>query len=288
MRWGRFVLLFLVVSLPCFADELQYSVEVQVVDLQVSVCDKLGNYITDVQPEDFIVTENDVAQEVLDVTAEREPFSIGIVLDTSSSMESSWRIATKATEDFVASLRKEDEFFVLSFDDDVKVRSEFAYAGDAPFKLGNLHYGNRTAMFEGIINSIVKLSTAHYPRRALFIISDGMNTWGPGDEKTAREMAQKTKTVIYSLIVQSDDYSLFNPLVTLPQATGGTYFLMEEQFPRIKTAYEKIASDLAHRMTLYYRSHSDYSATKKPVIKIKMRNPDWRVQYQKAYYPESN
>jgi len=287
MRWARLVLLLLIISIPCVADELQYSVEVQVVDLQVSVCDKLGNYITTVQPEDFIVTENDLPQEVLDVTAEREPFSIGIVLDTSSSMESSWRIATKATEDFVASLRKEDEFFVVSFDDDVKVRSEFAYAGDAPFKLGNLHYGNRTAMFQGIINSIVKLSTAQYPRRALFIISDGMNTWGPGDEKTARELAQKTKTVIYSLIVQSDDYSLFNPLVTLPQATGGTYFLMEEQFPRIKTAYEKIASDLAHRMTLYYRTHSDYAATKKPVIKIKMRNPDWRVQYQKAYYPGS-
>src|SRR5262249_55623213 len=131
-----FVILILAATW-CFADELQYSVEVQVVDLQVSVCDKFGNYVTNVQSEDFIVTENDVPQEVLDVTAEREPFSIGIVLDTSSSMESSWRIATKATEDFVASLRKEDEFFVLSFDDDVKVRSEFAYAGDAPFKLGN-------------------------------------------------------------------------------------------------------------------------------------------------------
>ncbi len=282
------VFIFLMnVGIAGAAEELNYDVEVQVVDLQVSVSDRSGNFITDLNPDDFLVWEDKTPQEVLDLNITREPFSIGIVLDTSSSMERAWRITARCTEEFVSAMLPEDEFFVMTFDDDLKLETDFAFASNRPFQLSNLRYGKRTRLLDAMITSIQKLSDAHYQRRALFVISDGINTFGEGDEKTVEDLAQKTKTIIYSLIIRRREEHL-NLLRMLSIATGGTYFVLHEDYPFLQAAYEKIASDLVHRFTLYYRSHSDYDQQRKPQITVKMKNKDWRVKYQKTYYPDFN
>src|SRR5262249_13247043 len=99
--------------------------------------------------------------------------------------------------------------------------------------------------------------------------------------------AQKNKVLVYSLIV-NDDTSELNALQLLTDETGGTSFFLYSGVPRLQAAYEKIAGDLAHRYTLYYRSNSDYSNGHRPNIKVEMKNPHWRVRYQKTYYPDSN
>lgn len=284
-NFAFFTLLSLLFVSPLFA-QYQYAMEVQVVDLQVSVQDKQGSYLSDLKPEDFLVWEDGTPQQVLDLDLARQPFSIGILLDTSSSMESAWRITAKTTEDFIAALRPEDEYFLMLFDDQIKMKQEMKFAGDRVLKLEGLKYGARTRMFDAILQSIELLNRARYPRHALFVISDGVNTYGAGSEKKATDLAQKTKTIIYSLIVQTGEDE-FNSLRSLSDATGGTWFRMWEQYPRMQAAYEKIAADLSHRFTLYYRSAGDYSKTRKPLIKVKMKNPDWRVQYQNTYYPGS-
>jgi Ca-activated chloride channel family protein len=268
-------------------EELKYEVEVQVVDLQVSVSDGKGNFITDLHPEDFLILEDKVREEVLDLNAAREPFSIGIVLDTSSSMERVWRTTRQCTEEFVSALLPQDQFFIMTFDDKLKLENDFGLASNKAFQLTDLRYGDRTRLFDAIISSIEKLSTAQYERRALFVISDGINTLGAGNEKTAEDLALRTKTIIYSLIVGGEEEPL-NPLRILSIATGGTYFAMHKDLPFMRVAYKKIASDLAHRFTLYYRSHSDYTQPRKPHITVKMKNKDWSVQYQRAYYPKPN
>ena len=106
-------ILFLNLSIAGATEELKYDVEVQVVDLQVSVSDQNGNFVTDLKPDDFLVWEDKVPQEVLDLDTTREPFSIGIVLDTSSSMQRAWRTTARFTEEFVSAMHPEDEFFEL-------------------------------------------------------------------------------------------------------------------------------------------------------------------------------
>src|SRR5262245_12876903 len=113
------VLGLIVVSATASAQKYEYNVEVQVVDLQVSVTDENGKYRSDLNPEDFIVTEDDAPQEVLDLELTRQPFSIGVVLDTSSSMESIFQIIARGTQDFLSSLKEQDEYFLMTFDEKV-------------------------------------------------------------------------------------------------------------------------------------------------------------------------
>jgi VWFA-related protein len=291
MKYLAYVLIFLGSLNASYSAQIQSSqkplhidVEVQVVELQISVVDKSNNFLTDLTGEDFIIHENGIPQTVLDVELQRQPFSIGIVIDTSSSMQSQFLRIGRAAKDFVSSLRSIDEFFVLTFDDRIKVTHEMQTASTAvvPDFL-SLDYGQRTKLYEGLISGLNRLKESHYPQRAIFLISDGMNSLGKYDCADVIRTAQQNKTLIYSLIVQKDSLD-FNVMYRLAEETGGTYFVLDTDFPRLKAAYEKIASDLAHRITLYYQSKSDYTKEKKPVIQIITKNPAYKVRFQKAFY----
>ncbi|MCI0445686.1 VWA domain-containing protein, partial [bacterium] len=155
-------------------NQLEYKVEVQVVELQVTVVDHQGNFQTELSPEDFLVYENGVQQEVIDLELHRQPFSIGIVLDTSSSMASQFMRAGRAAQDFVKALQPQDEYFVMTFDDQIKIRSEMQLASNAiNLDFFSYRYGERTRMYEGLMKAIDRLKNARYPHRALFLISDG-------------------------------------------------------------------------------------------------------------------
>ena len=267
--------------------EAQYVVNVQVVDLQVSVVNKRGEFISELAAEQFLVYENGVAQQVLDLDTRREPFSIGVLIDTSSSMQSVFQLTGRSTTDFLSSLRPDDEYFVMTFDDRVKVHQKLQKKEEAAQNDWNdFRYGQRTRLFEGLTSALDRLSKATYPRRALFLISDGVNTTGSGNLQEAIQIAQRNKVIIYSLILENMDAD-YNSLRQLSESTGGTYFVLYDEFPRLQAAYNKIAKDLGHRVTLYYRSTSDYGARKKPVIKIRMKNPEWIVRFQETYFPSA-
>src|SRR4026207_474569 len=157
----------------------QYVVNVQVVDLQVSVLNKKGDFLTELQPEDFLVYENEQPQEVLDLELKREPFSIGVLLDTSGSMQSVFQITERSTKDFLSSLSPQDEFFVMTFDDKVRMISELTKRADTSLEdWKDLRYGDHTRLYEGLISALQKLGSTKNTRRALFLISDGVNTSG--------------------------------------------------------------------------------------------------------------
>jgi len=263
----------------------QYVVDVQVVDLQVSVFDQKGAFLADLKPEDFLVWEDGIPQDILNVEPAREPFSIGVLLDTSHSMRPHFQTTIRSTQDFLYSLRDDDEFFLMTFDDRLLFKKDFGLAGERkPVNLDDLRYGDQTRLYDAVITGLERLRQARYPQRALFVISDGINTSGSGDLGTAIERAQKSKVIVYGLIFDNDDVNQ-NALRMLSDATGGSYFILYENLPRLQAAYEKIAADLAHRFTLIYRSRSDYHRPRKPQIKVRMKDPLLRVRYQKTYYP---
>src|SRR5207247_3089802 len=102
--------------------------------------------------------------------------------------------------DFISSLRLEDEYFVMTFDDRILVKKDLnSPASPREFHLDSLRYGESTRMYDAIVQAIGLLSHAHYERRALFVISDGQNTSGSAGLREAIRMAQQAKLLVYSL-----------------------------------------------------------------------------------------
>jgi VWFA-related protein len=84
------------------------------------VTDDQGRYVSGLRPEDFIIEEDGVRQDIVHFTPSRDlPVSVGIVLDTSASMERKILTATRAVDRFIRNIHDEDEIFYMTFDERV-------------------------------------------------------------------------------------------------------------------------------------------------------------------------
>src|SRR5688500_18943259 len=79
----------------------QVRVDVRLVNVVATVTDTGGRYVTNLNREDFILEEDGIPQQISHFSQGADlPISIGIVLDTSGSMERRIRTAVDAVYRF--------------------------------------------------------------------------------------------------------------------------------------------------------------------------------------------
>ena len=101
------------------------KVNTTLVTLPVSVMDRDGRYIPNLKKEDFRLWEEGVEQNVAFFSSVDKPFSLVLMIDTSGSTRFRLEDIQDAAITFVNQLRQDDQVMVVSFDDDVRVLSEF-------------------------------------------------------------------------------------------------------------------------------------------------------------------
>src|SRR5688572_20584145 len=84
--------------------------------LGVTVTDRSGaQHVTGLQPGAFVVRERDRPLQITHFSSKAEPFSIGLIIDTSVSMET-WGVqrAQQAVEKLVQGAHDDSQYFVVS------------------------------------------------------------------------------------------------------------------------------------------------------------------------------
>src|SRR5262245_48648993 len=102
-----------------------FGVEIEVINLTVSVTDSRSRYVTDLKNEDFAVFEDGIRQDLSIFRHEDIPISMVLVLDTSASMDEKLGQAQQAAVRFVKTLRPQDNAQVMQFNDRTTVLQEF-------------------------------------------------------------------------------------------------------------------------------------------------------------------
>src|SRR4051794_28098394 len=100
-------------------------VSTTLVTIPVSVMDRDGRYVPNLQKEEFRIWEDGVEQDVAFFQSVDKPFSVVLMLDTSPSTEFRLEDIQDAAITFVNQLRRDDKVMVVSFNDDIKMLSEF-------------------------------------------------------------------------------------------------------------------------------------------------------------------
>src|SRR5215510_15733052 len=94
------VLLIFVLAVPIIAAQLK--VDVALVNVVATVTDDTGQYVADLTQDDFSIEEDGKAQTISHFSQSNDlPVSMGVVLDTSGSMERKIGTATTAVERFI-------------------------------------------------------------------------------------------------------------------------------------------------------------------------------------------
>jgi len=250
----------LVLSVSLFAQAPTFrTASSELVVLPVVVTDKHGQLISDLDRDRFTVFDNGRRVAVELFTNEDTPVTVGLIVDTSSSMRAKLGEVIAATLRFASSSHPQDELFVIRFNDDAQhaVRDRrFLLASDRgalESAMTSLVPEGRTALYDALIAGLDYLDGATRARKILIAISDGGDNASRANLDRVLARARASNATIYTIGMFSNDDPDKNPgvLKSLAQTTGGERFLPRSAGPLI-SACERIAREIRSGYTIGY------------------------------------
>jgi len=152
-------------------------VNTTLVTLPVSVTDRDGRYIPNLRKEDFRLWEDGVEQPVAFFSSVDKPFSVVLMLDTSGSTRFRLDEIQDAAITFVNQLRPDDRVMVVSFDDRVRVLSEFTSDRSRLREaIRRTNPGDGTKLYEAVDLVINQRLNSVEGRKAIVLFTDGVDT----------------------------------------------------------------------------------------------------------------
>jgi VWFA-related protein len=152
-------------------------VSTTLVTIPVSVMDRDGRYVPNLQKEEFRIWEDGVEQEVAFFQSVDKPFSVVLMLDTSPSTEFRLEDIQDAAISFVNQLRRDDRVMVVSFNDDIKILSEFTTDRNR-LERAILHANtdDGTRLYDAVDMVINQQLSRVQGRKAIVLFTDGVDT----------------------------------------------------------------------------------------------------------------
>jgi VWFA-related protein len=222
------------------------------------VSDRKGGFVSNLGERDFEVYEDGVPQRIRLFGNEDVPVTVGLVVDHSTTMRPKLAEVAAAARTFVWSSNREDEMFVVNFNEIVSLGLPGTIRfTDSPAELENAittaPVGGQTALYDAIAKALEELQAGSRDKKVLIVVSDG------GDNASARSLAQvmnlagQSSAVIYAVGIydEADPTRNLGVLRRLAQATGGEAFF-PQQLSEVVTICARIARDIRHQYTIEY------------------------------------
>jgi Ca-activated chloride channel family protein len=234
-------------------------VDVNLVVLHTTVLDDRGRFADGLKQDNFRVFEDKVEQKLSVFKREDIPVSMGLVIDNSGSMRDKRPRVNEAAITLVEASNKQDEAFVVNFNDDFYLDLDKDFTNSVPElkeALERIDSRGSTALYDAIIGSLDHLKKGKKDKKVLLIVTDGEdNTSHNTLEKTIREI-QKTDTVIYTIGLLSEESKRSakkakRALEEIAKSSGGlSYF--PENVDDVHNICEQVAHDIRNQYTLAY------------------------------------
>lgn len=188
------------------ATAAQIRVNVQLVNVVATVTDNRGRYVENLKASDFTLLEDGTPQQISHFAYSTDiPVSVGIVLDTSTSMERKIATATRAVDRFLRDIHEDDDIFLMTFDQSVRVRQDFTSDREKLWRvLDKVQLSSGTALYDGVIAGVDKLRRGKYPKKAILLVSDGVDTSSDRDYNVARIAVRESEMLVYALGIAPD------------------------------------------------------------------------------------
>jgi len=259
-----------------------------------------GKLLTGLEKENFELTEDKNAQEIVSFGSEDVPLSIGVVFDTSGSMGDKLERSRQAVAQFMRTANPEDEFFLVQFNDRPELTVSFTpHPEDVQSHLTWVQSKGRTALLDGVAMAMNEMKKGKNGRKALLIISDGGDNSSRFTESEVRNWVREGDVQIYSIGIYEplgsrgrtpEEMSGPGLLSDLAEQTGGRNFSVEN-LADLPDVAAKIGLELRNQYVLGYNPRNlahDGKYRKVEVKLVKVKDlPPLRARYRPGYVAPS-
>ena len=272
-------------------DDDVVRVNTDLVVLNLTVTDKAGQYVKALKLSDFKVYEDGVEVQpnmIASFSVQEAPYAAVVLLDSSGSMEARFSLARSAAIRFLDGLRPEDVAAVYRFDSKVERVQEFSGGRDLAPMAYAIHAKGMTTLNDAIVEAANTLASRQEQRKAIVILSDGMDTYSKATSEKAVESALAVGASIFAVDMSQVDVGgsarqqAAASLKYFAEKTGGR-FVATPGGPALRDAFSGIADELGHQYTIAYRPMNKNHDGKWRKLEVKATREDLTVRTRKGY-----
>ena len=239
-------------------EQATFRADTRLVPLYASVLDKNGRLVTNLPREAFRVYENDVEQKIKIFRREDVPVSMGLIIDNSGSMRDKRKRVEGAALSLVKSSNREDEVFIVNFNDDAYLDQPFTNdIKKMEQALTKIDSRGGTAMRDAISMSIDYLKqNAKRDKKILLVVTDGDDNTSAVTLEKLLAKTQQSEVLVYTIGLLSEEgrreaKRAKRALSALSEASGGVAYFPDQAVEVDKFALQ-VANDIRNQYVIAY------------------------------------
>jgi VWFA-related protein len=268
---------------PVGEDEV-LRVTTNLVTVPVSVRGQDGSYLFDLRREDFRIFEDGVEQEIAHFNSVEQPFSVVLLVDTSSSTEPNLGDIKEAANAFIGQLRQKDTVLPVTFDGQVrpllsKGTSSRTILRDAVDRVRTDTGNNGTKLYDAVDYAYQVLRRIS-GRKAIILFTDGDDTWSKATMRSTLCDTTELDALIYPIHYGSSPST--NYLRALAGETGGRFY-QADNVEMIKQSFAAVAEELRRQYSIGYYPKATSPHRGERQIRVEVKRPDVDAKTRKSY-----
>ena len=278
-------------------NDYRLSVETDLVVLHATVTNRAGQPVTDLLQEHFRVYEDKVEQQLNVFKQEDIPVSVGILVDNSGSMRDKRRGVNTAAMRFVRSSNPEDEVFIVNFNDESYLDTDFTDSVQLLEEgLERIDSRGGTAFYDALHLAMDHLAEkASWDKKVLLLITDGEDNASRITLEQLVRNVQRSDVMVYTVGLLGGENSRSmrrakRALENIAKASGGsTYF--PKSLEDVQVVANDIADDIRNQYVLAYTPTNATLDGKFRKVEVKLRAPRkygrLTIRSRGGYYAEA-
>jgi VWFA-related protein len=266
--------------------------DTRLVEVAATVTDASGRLLTDLPRSAFKISENDVQQEIKVFRREDAPVSLGLIIDSSASMQVRRAQVAAAALKLVRASNKDDEVFIMTFNDKPALVQDFTHdIGQLEKSLGGINSSGATAMRDAMSLGVEHLKRlAHNTKKVLLVVTDGEDNSSFEALDRVVRAAQQSEILIYAIGLLTSETARSaavakHDLDTATLATGGEAFYPKE-LSEVDGIAEHVARDLRNQYTIAYNPVDQRQDATFRRIKVTVDVPGAVVKTRTGYFAD--
>jgi len=319
------------------AQDTTFSTDVKVVSVLATVRNKHGQIIANLNKDDFTLEEDRRLQAIRYFSRETNlPLTLGLLIDTSMSQRRVRGAERSVSYRFLNQVLREDKdmAFVIHFDREVELLRDLTSSRkDLQAALSQLETpaggrgggypsgsrgrrGGGTMLYDSVLLASDELMKKQQGRKAVIVLSDGVDTGSKVSLARSIESAQRADTLVYAILFADEEayghggmgggvphmgrrgpyggggrrYPQSRPdgkkiLEQMAKETGGGFFEVSKKQP-IEQIYDRIQEELRSQYSLGYTAERSDAGPGFRKIRVIAKPKGLVVQARDGYYAD--